>query len=72
MELHTEKRSSICCHTNPSLPNRERKEDTEKRKLILLMASAVGGDVHIVNPEREFEFTQAGRKFRVVLSCPRS
>ena len=56
----------------PKKANRERKEDTEKRKLILLMASAVGGDVHIVNPEREFEFTQAGRKFKVVLSCPRS
>ena len=56
----------------PKQANSERKEDTEKRKLILLMASAVGGDVHIVNPEREFEFTQAGRKFKVVLSCPRS
>ena len=56
----------------PKKANRERKEDAEKRKLILLMASAVGGDVHIVNPEREFEFTQADRKFRVVLSCPRS
>jgi hypothetical protein len=56
----------------PKKAERERKEDAEKRKLILLMASAVGGDVHIVNPEREFEFTQAGRKFKVVLSCPRS
>ena len=56
----------------PKKANRERKDDTEKRKLILLMASAVGGNVHIVNPEREFEFTQAGRKFKVVLSCPRS
>lgn len=56
----------------PKKANRERKEDAERRKLILLMASAVGGDVHIVNPEREFEFTQAGRKFKVVLSCPRS
>ncbi len=56
----------------PKKANRERKEDAEKRKLILVLASAVGGDVHIVNPEREFEFTQAGRKFKVVLSCPRS
>lgn len=56
----------------PKPANRERKEDYEKRKLILLIASAVDGDVHIENPEREFTFTQAGRKFKVVLSCPRS
>ena len=56
----------------PKPANKERKEDVEKRKLILLMASAVGGDVSIVNPEREFIFTQDGRKYKVVLSCPRS
>ena len=53
---------------------RERKEDTDKRKIILLLASALGcvRTEDIINPEREFTFKWNGRKFKVVLSCPRS
>lgn len=58
----------------PKQSNRERKEDTDKRKIILLLASALGcvRTEDIVNPEREFLFEWNGRKFKVVLSCPRS
>ena len=58
----------------PKKANRERQEDTDKRKIILLLASALGcvRTEDIVNPEREFTFQWNGRKFKVVLSCPRS
>ncbi len=59
---------------NPKPANRERKEDTDKRKIILLLASALGcvRTEDIINPEREFTFQWNGRKFKVTLSCPRS
>ena len=58
----------------PKKAVRERKEDTDKRKIILLLASALGcvRTEDIVNPEREFLFTWNGRKFKVTLSCPRN
>ena len=57
----------------PTAPiKRERKEDTDKRELIAVLAEAVGTEVEIINPEREFTFVHNGRKFKVVLSCPRS
>lgn len=59
---------------NPKKVVRERKEDRDKRALIYLLASAIGNvrTEDIVNPEREFLFTYNGRKFKVVLSCPRA
>ena len=58
----------------PKPANRERKEDTDKRKIILLLASALGcvRTEDVINPEREFTFKWNGRKFKVVLSCPRN
>ena len=58
----------------PKKAVRERKEDRDKRALIYLLASAIGNvrTEDIINPEREFIFTYNGRKFKVVLSCPRS
>lgn len=58
----------------PKPANRERKEDTDKRKIILLLASALGcvRTEDVINPEREFTFKWNGRKFKVTLSCPRS
>ena len=58
----------------PKKAVRERKEDVDKRKIILLLASALGcvKTEDIINPEREFLFTWNGRKFKVVLSCPRT
>lgn len=58
----------------PKPANRERKEDTDKRKIILLLASALGcvRTEDVINPEREFTFKWNGRKFKVTLSCPRN
>ena len=55
---------------------RERKADTAKRDLISALVGAVApladGEVEITNIEREFVFTVNGRKYKVVLSAPRS
>ena len=61
----------------PKQATRERKEDVDKGVLLEQLANAIGASpIHakceIVNPEREFLFTYNGRKFKVVLSCPRS
>ena len=53
---------------------REKKADTDKCKLIadLLDGIPYAENVKIANREREFTFTYHDRKFKVVLSCPRS
>jgi hypothetical protein len=66
-------------------PNkRERKEDNDKRFLIDTIVWALTTDIEnagdnpqvtdlqITNPEREIVFTHNGRKFKVVLSAPRT
>ena len=50
---------------------RERKEDTDKRTLITLLAEAVG-ECEITNPEREIAFIYNDRKFKITLSAPRT
>jgi hypothetical protein len=60
---------------NPKKVVRERKEDTDKRTLINALSGSLEclcDDIEIVNPEREFLFTFGGRKFKVVLSAPRT
>ena len=54
--------------------NREKKVDEDKRVLIadLLDGIPYAENVKIVNTEREFTFEFNNRKFKVVLSCPRS
>ena len=58
------------------LDKRERKADTDKRKLVELLASAVGmvteSEPTVTNAERQIDFEFNGRKFRVVLSAPRT
>lgn len=60
----------------PKKAERTKVEDTAKRSLInALTATAdryANGNIEIVNPEREFLFTYNGKKYKVVLSCPRS
>ena len=56
---------------------REKKQDDDKLILLEQLANAINASpIHaqceIVNPEREFAFTYNGRKYKVVLSCPRS
>lgn len=63
-------------------PNkRERKEDTDKRFLVRLLGLALANSddegfglstIEVTNPEREIVFTYNGRKFKVVLSAPRT
>lgn len=54
---------------------RERKTDEDKRKLIELIAAAVGmvaeAEPTITRPEGQIDFKFGDRKFRVVLSAPR-
>jgi hypothetical protein len=56
--------------------NREKKVDTDKREIINLIAETVEnitdeGTAYINHPEREIEFVKGGRKYKIVLSCPR-
>ena len=70
----------------PKKAERTRVEDKDKRRLIEYFRNALENEVRvsetdfdcvatkveIVNPEREFLFTYGGKKYKVVLSCPRS
>ena len=53
---------------------REKKADPEKGKLIadLLDGIPYAENVEILNREREFTFEYKGKKYKVVLSCPRT
>ena len=53
---------------------REKKADVEKGKLIadLLDGIPYAENIEIVNREREFTFEYKGKKYKVVLSCPRT
>lgn len=60
---------------NSTPTKRERKEDIDKRALITLLVSALSesaDSVEVSNPERQIDFTFSNRKFRIVLSAPRS
>lgn len=59
---------------NATPTKRERKEDTNKRFLIAEIAKALAecDKLEITNPERQIDFEFSGRKFRIVLSAPRS
>ena len=58
------------------LDKRERKADADKRKLVELIAAAVGmvteTEPTVTNIERQIDFEFRGRRFRVVLSAPRT
>lgn len=56
---------------------RDRKADEIKLGLVELIAEVLKeqpmcNNLEIVNPEREFLFTWAEKKYKVTLSCPRS
>ena len=58
------------------LETRERKADADKRQLIALLCASVGevadNEPTVTNIERQIDFEFRSRKFRVVLSAPRS
>ena len=63
--------------TQTTPTKRERKEDADKRFLISILYKALADNtndavVEITNAERQIDFEHNGRKFRVVLSAPRS
>ena len=63
--------------TQTTPTKRERKEDTDKRFLISILYKVLADNtndavVEITNAERQIDFEHNGRKFRVVLSAPRS
>lgn len=56
---------------------RQKKIDEDKRQIISLLAETIenitdSGTVDINNPERELTFNYKGKKYKIVLSCPRS
>ena len=55
---------------------REKKIDNQKQDIISTMVGSIinvfGVRVDVANEEREFAFELNGKKFKVVLSCPRS
>ena len=54
---------------------REKKQDADKEALVNAMFSAIlpmCESYKVENAEREFSFTFRGRKYKVVMSCPRS
>lgn len=62
-------------YTKPT--NREKKVDNTKRGLIELLTSVIAeqpacNSLTVENPEREFNFLWGGKKYKIVLSCPRS
>ena len=81
-------RQAVHAHIVYKLDNtegkRSKKADNDKRFLLDAFVWALTTDiehsgdnvcaenVNIINPEREVEFTYHGRKFKIVLSAPRS
>ena len=61
---------------------REKKQDADKAFLLRVMLKALENhdakgfgtefQSEVINPEREFSFMYNGRKYKVVLSCPRT
>ena len=56
---------------------RTKKIDEDKQNLLSLLIDGINNhskatDFNIKNPEREFEFKFNNKKYKVVLSCPRS
>lgn len=58
------------------LDKRERKADTDKRQLIALLNASIeeiaDSEPTVTNIERQIDFEFRGRRFRVVLSAPRT
>ena len=62
--------------TRKSTPKakRERKADTDKADIITMLVNSLEGTTNLVitNAEREINFEYNGRKFKIVLSAPRT
>ena len=72
--------------TTYNFTKRERKADNDKRRIIEYLKNALVNEIYtsltdvdylavevdVINPERELVFNYNGRKFKIVLSAPRS
>ena len=59
----------------PNAVKREKKEDVGKQELLSAMLTAIlplCDSYEVANAEREFSFVKDGKKYKVVMSCPRS
>ena len=67
------KAKNVDVKTVYNFQKRERKADNDKREILGLLLDRLDEyNPQIVNPEREFLFTYNGKKYKVVLSAPRS
>lgn len=59
---------------NYQFTKRERKADNDKRHLMKIIRQSLSNatEVEITNPERELTFCYNGKKYKIVLSAPRS
>lgn len=76
-EKASKKARAIGTRTTPTSTKRERKADNDKAMLIDEIKQAIEGldcveGVEVTNAEREMLFHCNGRKFKIVLSAPRS
>lgn len=76
-EKASKKARAIGTRTTPTVTKRERKADNDKAMLIDEIKQAIEGldcveGVEVTNAEREMLFHCNGRKFKIVLSAPRS
>lgn len=60
--------------TNYQFTKRERKADNDKRFLMEAIRQGLPNatDVEVTNPERELTFCYNGKKYKIVLSAPRT
>ena len=73
LEKGAKKARQVARSVSKTPTKRERKADADKGTLIQTLADNLDiEDIEIINPEREFVFKLNGRKFKVVLSAPRS
>ena len=76
LEKGAKKARQVARNVSKTPTKRERKTDADKGTLIQTLADSLDNldieDIEIINPEREFVFKLNGRKFKVVLSAPRS
>lgn len=76
LEKGAKKARQVARGVSKAPTKRERKEDDDKRILIQVLVNALTNgeitDYSVTNPERQIDFVFNDRKFRIVLSAPRS
>ena len=74
-EKASKKARNIGQKTVYTFTKREKKADTDKRLLLDVLYNSILDlvvDAKVNNHEREFEFKYKDKKYKIVLSCPRS